>query len=302
MKNYTRQALVRIATLAAMLACCAPALAGLFKIGASREKKVGAEAAAEIEASSGVIVLRGPAAELVNEVGQKLVQASEQKDFDFHFTLVDLQPKSEKEKMINAFALPGGYVYVFRDMQEIVQTEDELAGVLAHEIIHATEHHWAKQQSSSWDRELLLTLGLGLSGAGRGVSQSASIANFAMTKRFSRKYEQAADDNGLKLMAKSGFNPQGMVRMLEALAKVTKDAPTLMAWESDHPQLKLRVERAQRHAQELAGGVPAPASTAALDSNAQKSDQPPPKAVPPPQRRRSVDRTGNEKLSVISNQ
>lgn len=228
-----------------------PALAGLFKVGVSREKQVGGQAAAQIENSPDVIVLRGPAHELINAIGQKLVKALGSSDFEFRFNLIDLESKGEREKIINAFCLPAGHIYLFRDMQEVIATEDQLAAVLAHEMIHAADHHWARQQSSDWDRGLLL-LGLGLSGAGGStLARTADIASFAMMKRFSRKHEQSADDQGIALMARAGFDPQGMVAMLEALAKLTKDAPRLLAWESDHPQLSLRVERAKRHAAEV---------------------------------------------------
>ncbi len=246
--------------LASFVLCAAacPALGGLFKVGVTREKQVGWQAAAQIENSRDVLVLRGPAYDLLNEVGQKLVKASGQSDFEFRFNLVDLESKGEREKIINAFCLPGGHIYLFRDMQEVIASEDQLAAVLAHEIIHATDHHWARQQSTDWDRGLLL-LGLGLSGAGGPtLARTVDIASFAMLKRFSRKHEQSADDLGLGLMAKAGFDPQGMVQMLEGLARLTKDAPKLMAWESDHPQLSLRVDRAKRHARELKATVAAP--------------------------------------------
>lgn len=198
-----------------------------------------------------MILLNGPAYQLVNEIGQKLVKASDQQDFKFSFYLIDVEPKKEKERLINAFALPGGHIYIFKDMREVIDNEDELAAVLAHEITHVTDHHWARQQASAWERDLLLTLGLGISGASRGIANAADIVNFATTQRYSRKHEQSADDTGIRLMAKAGYNPQGMVAMLKSLSDLTKDEPKMIAWMSDHPRLKERVQRAERAAREL---------------------------------------------------
>jgi len=103
----------------------------------SLDKKLGAENAVLVEQEMG-LYKHDSLQWLINSVGQKLVARLKSKPFDFHFYLAD----SEEP---NAFALPGGYIYVTRGILPLMQTEDELAGVMAHEIIHVMQRHSVKQ-------------------------------------------------------------------------------------------------------------------------------------------------------------
>jgi len=108
-----------------------------FAQGISYDKKLGAENAILVEQEMG-IYHHDSLSRLVNAVGQKLVSRLKNNPFEFKFFLVD-SPEP------NAFALPGGYIYVTRGILPLIQTEDELAGIMAHEIIHVTERHSVKQ-------------------------------------------------------------------------------------------------------------------------------------------------------------
>ncbi|MGI8711252.1 MAG: M48 family metalloprotease, partial [Acidimicrobiales bacterium] len=126
-----------------------PARAGLFSLSPEKERNIGAEASKQIEAQAPIVT--GPVADWVESVGQKLVKKSNP-EFKYSFRVIE-SPE------INAFALPGGYVYVYTGLRKVASNDDELAAVLAHEITHAEEHHYASQYKKSSRRGLLLGVG-----------------------------------------------------------------------------------------------------------------------------------------------
>ncbi len=213
------------------------------KVSVEEEKKVGAQAAAEIDRKEKATT-RGEYARKVIEIGEKLVKAAENKDFQFSFKVID-------KKEVNAFALPGGYIYVYTGLKKAAETDDQLAAVLAHEIIHVTNHHWARQYEKAQQRNLILNLGLLLTKGGRNVRLLAGVIDFAEGNKYSRRDESNADYDGMELMVKAGYNPDGMVEMLQNLGKVSKDTPKLLAWTSDHPSINKRVDEAKKHAEEI---------------------------------------------------
>ncbi len=229
--------------LSALLLAATPTHAGgIINIGVGREKKLGAQAAEQIERQ--VVIRYDRVSDQIEKIGKRLAEALGQSDFEYHFRVIDM-------KEINAFALPGGYVYVFTGLAKAAKTEDEIAAVLAHEITHAHDHHWARQYEKQFTRDILLTLGLMATGAGSFVRNVTDLLNFAIGQRYSRKDEQSADDKGMELMAAAGFNPEGMVSLLENLDKYSQRDPKLLQWMSDHPQILRRIERAKERFAEL---------------------------------------------------
>ncbi|MCS6862934.1 MAG: M48 family metalloprotease, partial [Abditibacteriales bacterium] len=180
----------------------------------------------------------------IEKIGARLVAALGKSDFEYRFRVIDM-------KEVNAFALPGGYIYVFTGLAKVAKTEDEIAAVLAHEIIHAHDHHWARQYEKQFTRDILLTLGLMATGAGNLVRNIADLLNFAIGQRYSRKDEQSADNKGMELMAAAGYNPEAMISLLENLGAFSKADPKLLQWMSDHPQIPRRIERAKQRLAEL---------------------------------------------------
>ncbi|MCS6859153.1 MAG: M48 family metallopeptidase [Abditibacteriales bacterium] len=213
------------------------------KISIEEEKRIGAQAAAEIDRKEKVTT-QGEFARRVREIGEKLVQAAENRDFQFTFKVID-------KKEVNAFALPGGYIYVYTGLKKAVETDDQLAAVLAHEIIHVTNRHWARQYEKAQQRNLILSLGLLLTKGGKNVRLLAGVIDFVEGNKYSRRDESNADYDGMELMVKAGYNPDGMVEMLQNLSKVSKDTPRLLAWTSDHPSIRQRIEAAKKHAEEI---------------------------------------------------
>jgi predicted Zn-dependent protease len=222
--------------------CVTPTQAGIINVGVGREKKLGAQAAEQIERQIDIRYDR--VSDQVEMIGKRLAEALGKSDFDYRFRVIEM-------KEINAFALPGGYVYVFTGLAKAAKTEDEIAAVLAHEIIHAHDHHWARQYEKQFTRDIVITLGLLVTGVGSLIRNAADLLNFAIGQRYGRKDEQSADDKGMELMAAAGFNPEGMVALLENLGKYSKRDPKLLQWMSDHPQIPRRIERAKQRIAEI---------------------------------------------------
>jgi Zn-dependent protease with chaperone function len=194
-----------------------------FSLSEKDEIELGRHAAAEIE--KGILLVGDPAVvQYVDELGQSLVQKSTRKGIAYTFKVVD-SPE------INAFALPGGFVYVNRGLIEAADTQDELAGVLAHEIGHVVARHGADQAV----RASLAQTGLGALGGLLGQGTSASIGEMAaqmaatgVFMRFSRQAEREADRLGARMLYDAGLEPKGMVTFFDKLAALQKTQPNVV--------------------------------------------------------------------------
>jgi predicted Zn-dependent protease len=208
----------------------------LFSVSPKEEAKLGEEAARQIEAQ--VRLVHGPVEDWVNAVGQRLAKVSDPK-WKYSFRVID-SPE------VNAFALPGGYVYVFTGLRKVVQTDDELAAVLAHEITHAEQHHYAKQYKKSAKRGALLSIFSVVVGLPQAGQQVVGLANAAIGQRYARTEETEADILGVRRMVRAGFNPQGMVTLLDKLGKEDRGGNTLDSWFRAHPESDKRVGDVQK--------------------------------------------------------
>jgi predicted Zn-dependent protease len=212
------------------------AQAGLFSISPEQEKKLGAQAAREIESKARIV--RGPVADWVNIVGQRLASVSKA-EWKYSFKVID-SPE------VNAFALPGGYVYVFTGLRKVAQTDDELAAVLAHEITHAENHHYAQQYKKASTRGALLSVFSLAVGLPNYASQIVGLIDYSMTQKYSRTHEYESDRLGVERMVRAGFDPRGMVSLLEKMSKEDRSSGTLIGWMRSHPEGRARVEAVQR--------------------------------------------------------
>jgi len=148
----------------------------------------------------------------VNEVGQQLAKQSHRPALDWHFTVVDSPD-------VNAFALPGGYVYITRGLMAYLNSEAELAGVIGHEIGHVTARHGVRQQSTSTAAGLGAVLGSilvpGMNNQA-GASLLQTLAQ-AWTAGYGREHELESDRLGAEYLAKTGYNPQAMIDVIGVL-------------------------------------------------------------------------------------
>ena len=183
---------------------------------------------------------------LVSEVGRRIVDRSDASKSpyvgNFHFHLLS-DPKT-----INAFALPGGQVFITRALFDRLGNEAELAGVLGHEVGHVIERHSAEQMATGQLGQLLtVAVGVGASGGddnGRKAQMATAMANQMLTLRFSRGDETEADDVGLKYMAQAGYDPQQMLEVMKILKEASggSNQPEFL---QTHPLPETRLEDIQ---------------------------------------------------------
>lgn len=199
-----------------------------------QDVQLGREAAAEVEQQL-PILQDEEVTSYVQQLGRRLVESlpADQRHPEFRYTF-----KVVNLKEINAFALPGGPMYVNRGMIEAAKTEGEVAGVLAHEITHVSLRHGTAQATKATKYELGTMAGaiLGAIVGGRTGSVIAQGTQFGLGTaflRFSREYERQADLQGAQIMARAGYDPRDMANMFRTIeAQGGGGGPQ---WMSDHP-------------------------------------------------------------------
>jgi hypothetical protein len=203
----------------------------------------------EIEKSSH-LVTDPVVVEYVNRIGQNLVKNSDAK---VPFTIKVLDTDE-----INAMALPGGFFYVNSGLILACDSEDELAGVMAHEIAHVAAHHAAREMTKMNYMQIgsiplmIFTQG---TWTGYGIYEAAQLAVPLTFLQFSREYEAEADYLGIQYAYKAGYDPQGMVSIFEKLDALEKHKPGALSRAfSDHPATPNRIADVE---QEIATILPA---------------------------------------------
>ena len=207
--------------------------------------KLGRQAAAEVERQ--MPILRDEAATAyVESVGRRLVESIppefQHPEFQYYFRIVNARD-------INAFALPGGPMYVNRGMIEAAHSEGEMAGVMAHELAHVALRHGTSQATKAQKYSILAGIA-GIAGAilaGPGAGQLGQAAVGAYFLKFSREYETEADVLGAQIMARAGYNPRDLANMFKTIEQQGsgRNAPQ---WLSDHPNPSNRYARINQEA------------------------------------------------------
>jgi predicted Zn-dependent protease len=208
--------------------------------GVKSDVEAGREAVVEAERETHLLRDR-EVMSYVERIGRRLVAAIPEEfqhsEFGYVFKVVD-------DKDINAFALPGGWVYVNRGMIAAARNEGELAGVMAHEISHVALRHGTAQVSKAYP----WLIGLGIATAVMGNGKAAQIAEVGGVvalelyfMKFSRKYETQADILGAQIMAEAGYNPRDLANVFRLIE--SKEGQGGPRWLSDHPKPKDRYER-----------------------------------------------------------
>jgi len=188
----------------------------------------------------------------LTELGTRLVAKlpTNGVQFPFGFNCVN-------DKAINAFALPGGYVFINRGAIEVADNEAQLAGVMAHEISHVALRHGTNQATKAQAAEGFLGIAGGIFGGSAGgalLTQLGAFAAGGVLLRYSRTAESQADVMGTQVLYDSGYDPRAMAQFFEKLEAETKgkNPPEFF---SDHPNPEHRVERVDEEIDKL-GGVP----------------------------------------------
>lgn len=236
----------------------------------SSEKTMGAQGHEALKKSPGFY---NNAADLnrVAAIARPLCKVVDRKDLTYRFTILNTDE-------VNAFALPGGYVYVTRGLLKTVKNNDELAAVMAHELAHINKKHGIRQAEKA-GLMTALVLAMGLKDETQKYQKVAAIAAFFSNMKFSRDDEYEADKIAVQYSQKAGFNPYGMGAFLErinkdnALTKVTK-------YFSTHPPTVERIKRANAEAKKVSGKAP-PVTTSSAPATTQTTTTPTTTTTPP---------------------
>lgn len=193
----------------------------------------------------------------VNNIGQRLAALSHLPDLPWTFHVVD-------SDVVNAFAMPGGQIFITRGILAMFENESELAAVLGHEIGHVTHRHGAQQMSNAAVLDLGLTAGAVASGAEgeqlrRIYNIGSQVGTLAWLLPHSRRFENESDAVGLEYMVAGGYDPRGMVSLLEKLAREGGSArPPLFLSTHPYPEDRARAVRGmidRRYADVTASGT-----------------------------------------------
>ena len=211
----------------------------------------------------------------VRGIGERLARQAAGPKYPYSFAMADYRE-------INAFALPGGPVWIHRGVLHAATNESQVAGVLAHEVAHIAQRHAASQLTKG----MMANLGLGLLGAvlggGAGGSAAQAAAGFltnGIFMKFSRDDEREADQVGLQLMRRAGWDGRGMVELFEILQREARRTPgSVEVFFSSHPSPQDRIERLRSEIARRPGGTRDTRQFQAIKARLQR--MPPPHAMP----------------------
>jgi predicted Zn-dependent protease len=238
---------------AALLSAGGCATFGAPAMSLQEERRLGQEAQAEVEQS--MEISRDPVVvNYIRQVGERLVRANDLTQFDYTFDVIE-------SPQVNAFAIPGGHLYVNTGLVCTAESEAELAGVMGHEIGHAVERHAVSQMSAQQQTQAaalggaaLLSILLGMDPG--TVSPAAAIGTQLAAQgyllKYSRDHEREADDLAVRYLHQAGYDPQAVASFFEKLKAKEPGAPSgLMALLSSHPVTNDRIQATREAAAKL---------------------------------------------------
>lgn len=216
------------------------------------ENKAGAEGHESLKKDPGFVRDSAMLSRL-GQVAKKLVPVCERKELNYHFAILDSDE-------LNAFALPGGYVYVTKGLMKAAESNDELAGVVAHELGHVNRKHSIRQAEKAGLMTAVVAL-MTVKDETRKYQTAAAIAAYFANLKFSRVDEYEADRCAVEYTSKAGYDPNGIVKFFNrinkdnGLTKVTK-------YFSTHPPTTDRIKAVQAHIKKIGGNSAAKTATA----------------------------------------
>lgn len=227
-------------------------------VSTNREKQIGQDEAKKVE--EGIGLVDSPAlAAYVESVGQRLAARSPRQDVEYRFAVVD-------EPEPNAFALPGGYVYVTRGLLALVNSEDELAGVIGHEIGHVAARHSVQQVSRAAPFAIITNLSAAVTGLaspllGQVVGGVGGLASGLVLAPFNRDQEREADRVGQQMAAEAGWDPAALSVFLQTLEReeaLRGGSAQRFSFLASHPSTPERVANTAAYAREVQRASQAP--------------------------------------------
>ncbi len=216
---------------------------GVIFISTQEEVRIGAQAARQIEKKYPVL-RDSPVADYVEEVGQRLARVCDRHDITYHFKVL-------VSKEVNAFSLPGGWVYIFTGMLEKLDNTAQLAGVLGHEIGHIVARHAVKRLQIALGVGILYSIFLGRQGDPLTQNAVKFLINIAMSG-YSRANEREADHLGIIYEYRAGYNPRGIIQVMEMIRGIHHGK--ISSWQKflmDHPPPQERIRLLEGYLKQL---------------------------------------------------
>jgi predicted Zn-dependent protease len=212
----------------------------LSLVSESQEIQMGKEASAQVAQSIG-LYNDSKVQSYVAEIGKRMAAQSERPNLPWEFHVVD-------DAAVNAFAIPGGFIYVTRGLMGAINTEAELASVLGHEIGHVTHRHSVQQISKSQLAQLGLGIGSILSSDIARFGQLASAGLSLLFLKYGRDAENQADQSGFRYALQQNYDVREMPKVFQTLSRIseTGGAGKLPEWLSTHPNPENRIERTEK--------------------------------------------------------
>ncbi len=210
---------------------------GFNLVSLEEEKQLGDKFAVEVEKQRQLVT--DPAVQAyVTQLGNRLLTGVRSRDFSYTFKVV-------KDNTVNAFAVPGGHIYLHTGLIKEAQSESELAAVLAHEISHAVARHGTQQLTQQYGASLVLQLLLGQD-PNMLAQLTASLFSQGAFMAYSRGMESQADYLGVETMYRAGYDPRGMLSFLKKLDSLHKSNPgSIGQFFSSHPLTASRIQQVQ---------------------------------------------------------
>ncbi|HUT02105.1 MAG TPA: M48 family metallopeptidase [Phycisphaerae bacterium] len=212
----------------------------LIFISEESEIAMGAQAAPEFEKEFGGRVSDASLQAYVQEVGQRVARVSDRTNLEYEYTLV-------ASKTPNAFALPGGRIFVTAGLMKLMKNERELAAVLGHETGHVCAKHNVKGMQRDLVKQGVVTIGGELIGAGDLGKKAAAVVGSMVNMKYSRDDEYQSDELGIRYMTRAGYNPWGMVELLNVLLSLSESEPGAIGeMLQTHPVSSKRIAEARQ--------------------------------------------------------
>jgi predicted Zn-dependent protease len=186
----------------------------------------------------------------VNNVGQKIASVCDRNDIEYTFKVID-------KKDINAFACPGGFIYIYTGLLETLDNEAQLAAVLSHEVSHLVARHSIKKLQNIYGYSILAQIALGDKAEG-AAGDIVNVAASLILQGYSRDNEFEADRYGILYAKNAGYNPRGMIEVFEKFKKMEGSRPpAILGLLSSHPPAEDRIERVESEIKNVLGtGLP----------------------------------------------
>ncbi|MBN2255465.1 MAG: M48 family metalloprotease [Deltaproteobacteria bacterium] len=230
--------IVTITIVAFSMAIGASCAHGSFTI--QDEEKLGREFYEQLK-SKDILIHNPQVSDYIDKIGRQVLEHADDSPFSFTFSVID-------NSGINAFATPGGYIYVYDGLIKLAENESQLAGVIAHEIAHATSRHIAEAIEKSKKVNMAALLGI-LAGAflGGGGEGAAAITSFSMAAattlnlKYTRDNEEEADRKGMRYLTASGYDGKAMLDFLKIMRRFEYFSNSIPSYFLTHPGTSDRI-------------------------------------------------------------